>query len=100
MSVQDRWNTIEDAAAALVNKARLRKGMADTNQEWEFLLAAALALALESYELGVAAGLEQIAPTGTATRAITRWEHDPIAVGRAEIERLAQGEPAADDDKC
>jgi hypothetical protein len=44
--------------------------------------------------------LDQIAPTGSATRAITRWEHDPIAMGRAEIERLAQGEPAADDDKC
>ena len=97
MSVKERWNTIEDAAGALVNKARLCKGMADTNQQWEFLLAAALGLALESYELGVSAGLDQIAPTGTATRAITRWEHDPIAMGRAEIERLAQGEPAADD---
>ena len=58
--------------------------------------AAALALALESYELGVAAGLEQIAPTGTATRAITRWEQDPIAMGRAEVEHLAQGKPPVD----
>ena len=59
-------------------------------------MAAALALALESYELGVSAGLEQIAPTGTATRAITRWEQDPIAMGRAEVECLAQGKPPVD----
>ena len=87
MSVQDRWNTIEDAAAALVNKARLRKGMADTNQEWEFLLAAALALALESYDLGVKAAFVW------HTDRLVAW----IEQYRTLIERLPQGEPAVDD---
>jgi len=84
--------SVQDAFANLMLKIALPPGV--TAQE---VKAAALGLALESYELGVSAGLNQIAPTGTATRAITRWEHDPIAMGRAEIARLSQGEPAADD---
>jgi hypothetical protein len=56
MSVQDKWYTLEDAAAALVNKARLRGGTGDTEQEWVFLLAAARDLALEAFDVGVEAG--------------------------------------------
>ena len=84
--------SVQEAFANLMLKIALPPGV--TAQE---VKAAALALALESYELGVSAGLNQIAPTGTATRAITRWEHDPIAMGRAELQRLSQGEPAVDD---
>ena len=89
--------SVQELAADL----RCKIAIGPETQAWKRTVwAAALGLALESYELGVSAGLDQIAPTGSATRAITRWEHDPIAMGRAEIERLAQGEPAADDDKC
>jgi len=84
--------SVQEAFANLMLKIALPPGV--TAQE---VKAAALGLALESYELGVSAGLNQIAPTGTATRAITRWEHDPIARSRAEIARLSQGEPAVDD---
>ena len=86
--------SVQELAADL----RCKIAIGPETQAWKRTVwAVALALALESYELGVSAGLDQIAPTGTATRAITRWEHDPIAMGRAEIERRAQGEPAADD---
>jgi len=86
--------SVQELAADL----RCKIAIGPETQAWKRTVwAAALGLALESYELGVSAGLDQIAPTGSATRAITRWEHDPIAMGRAEIERLAQGEPAADD---
>lgn len=50
MTAQEKWNTLEDGAAALVNKARLWGGTAETEQEWTFLIGAALALALAVHD--------------------------------------------------
>ena len=76
--------SVQEAFANLMLKIALPPGV--TAQE---VKAAALGLALESYELGVSAAL--------ADGIATRYEGDRIARRRGEIERLAQGEPAADD---
>ena len=48
-AIVQAWNKIEDGAAALVNGARLDRGMRDTSAEWAFLLAAARELALAAH---------------------------------------------------
>ena len=76
--------SVQEAFANLMLKIALPPGV--TAQE---VKAAALALALEAFDEGVAAAL--------ADGIATRYEGDRIARRRGEIERLAQGEPAADD---
>ena len=74
----------------LATDLRCKIAIGPETQAWKRAVwTAALALALESYELGVSAAL--------ADGIATRYEDDRIARRRAEIERLAQGEPAADD---
>ena len=76
--------SVQEAFANLMLKIALPPGV--TAQE---VKAAALGLALEAFDEGVAAAL--------ADGIATRYEGDRIARSRAEIERLSQGEPAADD---
>jgi len=73
--------SVQEAFANLMLKIALPPGV--TAQE---VKAAALGLALEAFDEGVAAAL--------ADGIATRYEGDRIARSRAEIERLAQGEPA------
>ena len=73
--------SVQEAFANLMLKIALPPGV--TAQE---VKAAALGLALEAFDEGVAAAL--------ADGIATRDEGDRIARSRAEIERLAQGEPA------
>ena len=73
--------SVQEAFANLMLKIALPPGV--TAQE---VKAAALGLALEAFDEGVSAAL--------ADGIATRYEGDRIARSRAEIERLAQGEPA------
>ena len=77
--------SVQDAFANLMLKIALPPGV--TAQE---VKAAALALALESYDLGVKAAFVW------HTDRLVAW----IEQYRTLIERLPQGEPAVDDDKC
>ena len=76
--------SVQEAFANLMLKIALPPGV--TAQE---VKAAALGLALEAFDEGVAAAL--------ADGIATRYEGDRIARRRGEIERLAQGEPAAEE---
>jgi len=71
----------------LATDLRCKIAIGPETQAWKRAVwTAALALALESYELGVSAAL--------ADGIATRYEDDRIARKRTEIARLSQGEPA------